>query len=66
MMNSEKCASKKGGGFKCVLGGLAAGVAVGMVGKVLMDNNARTLQKKAGKVADAMENLANSTMNMFK
>ena len=66
MMNSEKCASKKGGSLKCVLGGLAAGVAVGMVGKVLMDNNTRTLQKKAGKVADAMENLANSTMNMFK
>ena len=66
MMNSEKCASKKGSGLKCVLGGLAAGVAVGMVGKVLMDNNTRTLQKKAGKVADAMENLANSAMDMFK
>lgn len=60
------CNEKKGGSLKCILGGLAAGVAVGMIGKMLMDTNTKTLQKKAGKVADAMEKLADSAMDMFK
>ncbi len=65
-MCSDKCKEKKTSGLKCVLCGLGAGIAVGMIGKVLMDTNKRTLQKRANKVADAMENLANSAMEMFK
>ena len=60
------CNEKKGGHLKCILGGLAAGVAVSAVSAVLMNNSKRTLQKKAGKVADAMEELFNSTKEMFQ
>lgn len=64
--DKDKNCEKKGGSLKCIIGGVLAGVAVGMVGKVLMDNNKKTLQKKASKVADAMENLLNTAMEMFK
>lgn len=60
------CSEKKGGSVKCVLLGIGAGVAFGVAGKVLMDNNKRTLKKKAGKVVSAMENLAESAKDMFK
>ena len=65
-MQKECCGKKKGGSLKCVLGGLAAGTAVGVVGMLLMDNNKRTLQKKAGQVADAMESLIDSAKDMFQ
>ena len=66
-MNSlNSSCQKKGGAVKCLLAGMGAGVAVGVVGKVLMDNNKRTLQKKAGKVADAMESLIDSAKDMFQ
>ena len=63
---NQQCNDNKGTGLKCMLGGVAAGVAVSMVGVVLMNNNKRTLQKKAGKVADAMESLVDSAKNMFQ
>jgi len=66
-MNSQNTSCQKNGGaVKCLLAGMGAGVAVGVVGKVLMDNNKRTLQKKAGKVADAMESLIDSAKDMFQ
>ena len=60
------CNEKKGGHLKCILGGLAAGVAVSAVSAMLMNNSKRALQKKAGKVADVMEDLFNSTKEMFQ
>ena len=66
-MNCQNINSqKKGGAVKYLLAGMGAGAAVGVVGKVLMDNNKRTLQKKAGKVADAMENLIDSAKDIFQ
>lgn len=65
-MSNDKCSKKSGGSLKCILGGAAAGVAVSMVGVVLMNNSRRTLQKKAGKVADAMESLVDSAKSMFQ
>lgn len=66
MCNNGNCADKKGGSLKCILGGLAAGVAVSAVGVVMMNNNKKALQKKAGKVADAMEDLFDSAKDMFQ
>ena len=65
-MNSQNSSQKNCGAVKCLLAGMGAGVAVGVVGKVLMDNNKRTLKKKAGKVADAMESLIDSAKDMFQ
>lgn len=64
-MCSGTCNEKKGGSLKCVIGGMAAGIAVSAVSAVLMNNNKRALQKKAGKVADAMESLFDSAKDMF-
>lgn len=66
-MNSQSAScKKKGGAVKYLLAGMGAGAAVGVVGKVLMDNNKRTLQKKAGKVADAVEDLLDSAKDIFQ
>ncbi len=66
MMNSQSSCKKKGGAVKYLLAGMGAGAAVGVVGKVLMDNNKRILQKKAGKVADAVEDLIDSAKDIFQ
>lgn len=66
MKCNEKCEKKKSGSLMCILGGMLAGAAVSAVGIFLLTNNTRTIQKKANKVADAMENLANSAADMFK
>ena len=65
-IGSGSCNEKKGGSLKCILGGVAAGIAVSAAGAVIMNNNKRTLQKKAGKIADAMENLFDSAKDMFQ
>lgn len=66
-MNTNKaCEKKKGGGIWCVLGGMLAGAAVSAVGIALMQNNKRTLQKKADKVADALGDLVDSAKEMFQ
>lgn len=65
-MCKDKCEKNKGGALKCLLGGMIAGAAVSAVGIFLMTNSKRALQKKAGKVAQAMENLADSAKDMFK
>lgn len=64
-MCNDKC-NKKGGHLKCIIGGIAAGIAVSAVGVVMMNNSKRSLQKKANKVADAMENLLDSAKGMFQ
>lgn len=66
MCNSDNCKEKKGGSLKCILGGLAAGMAVSAAGMIMMNNSRKTLQKKAGKVADAMEDLFDSAKDMFQ
>jgi len=62
----KEASDKKSGVLKCILGGMAAGIAVSAVGVVMMNNNQKTLQKKAGKVADAMEDLLDSAKDMFQ
>ena len=67
MCNDKKCTEKKGAGtFSCVLAGVASGVVLGMIGKILLDTNKKALKKKADKVLDAMSNLGNSAMDMFQ
>ena len=58
----KKCASP----FSCMLAGLAAGVALGMIGKILLDTNKKALKKKADKMMQAMSELGDSAMEMFK
>lgn len=65
-MCNGTCNEKKGGALKGLIGGLMAGVAVSAVGVVMMNNNKKALQKKAGKVADAMEDLFDSAKDMFQ
>ena len=48
-----KCASTVG----CMLAGLASGVALGVVGKILLDANKKSLKKKADKMLSAMEDM---------
>lgn len=45
---------------------MASGVAVGMIGQKMIDDNKRMLKKKAKRVADAVENIADTTRYMFK
>lgn len=45
---------------------MASGVAVGMMGKKMIDDNKRILRRKANKVADTVENIADTTRYMFK
>ena len=67
MNTDKKCNEKKGvGTFGCVLAGMASGIVLGMIGKILLDTNKKALKKKADKVLDAMSNLGNSAMDMFQ
>lgn len=67
-MNKDKpCCEKKGTGtVSCMLAGLMSGIALGVIGKILLDSNKKQLTKKMNKVADAMENLTDSAKDMFK
>ncbi len=66
MCSSGDCKEKKGGSLLCILGGMLAGAAVSAGAICLMSNNKKTLQKKAGKVAEAMEDLLDSAKDMFQ
>ena len=66
MNNQQMNCTKKGGRLKYLLVGVGAGVAAGVAGKILVDNNMNVIQKKADKVADAMENLLDSAKEMFQ
>ncbi|MBQ6412456.1 MULTISPECIES: hypothetical protein [Clostridia] len=66
MCSSGDCKEKKGGSLKCILGGMLAGAAVSAGAICLMSNNKKMLQKKANKVAQAMEDLLDSAKDMFQ
>lgn len=66
MCNSDGCKEKKGSSLKCILGGMLAGAAVSAGAICMMSNNKKMLQKKAGKVAEAMEDLLDSAKDMFQ
>ena len=51
--NDKKCTSA----FSCVLAGLASGIALGVIGKILLDTNKKALKKKADKMMAAMEDM---------
>ena len=68
-MNNAKnncCENKCSSTFSCVLAGLASGIALGMIGKILLDSNKKALRKKADKMMDAMSELGSSAMEMFR
>ena len=66
MCNDKKCKEKKCSAFGCVLAGLASGVMLGIIGKILLDTNKKALKKKADKMLSAMSDLSSSAMEMFK
>ena len=70
-MNSEKnckknCGAKCASTFGCVLAGMASGIVLGAIGKLLLDKNKKALKKKADKLMDAMNELGASAMEMFR
>ena len=67
-MKSEKpCCEKKGMGVvPCMLAGLMSGIAIGVIGKILLDSNKTALMKKFNKMADAVEDLTDSAKDIFK
>ena len=67
MNNNQKCPKKKCTSvIGCMLAGLASGIALGVIGKILLDTNKKALKKKADKMITAMSDLSNSAMEMFK
>lgn len=66
--NQDKnCCEKKGAGIvPCMLAGLTSGIAIGVIGKIMLDTNKKALMKKLSKMADAMEDLGDSAKNMFR
>ena len=45
---------------------MAAGAAVGVVGKMVFDSNKRMLKKKADEMLSAMSDLGETAMDFFK
>ncbi len=68
MMCQEKaCKQKKGSGVvPCMLAGLMSGIAIGVIGKIMLDTNKKKLMKKFNKMATAVEDLTDSAKDMFK
>ena len=65
--NMDKmCKEKKKGTFGSILVGMAAGAAVGVVGKMVFDSNKRMLKKKADEMLSAMSDLGETAMDFFK
>ncbi len=62
----KSCCKKSTGVVPCMLAGLASGIAIGMIGKILLDTNKKKLMKKVNQMADAMENLGDTAKNMFQ
>ena len=66
-MNTDKnCPKKKCSTVGCVMAGLASGIALGIVGKILLDTNKKALKKKADKMLQAMSDLGDSAAAMFQ
>ena len=68
MVNQSKdCKCKKGSGVvPCMLAGLASGMVIGVIGKIMLDTNKKQLKKKFSEMADAMESLGDSAKNLFQ
>ena len=66
MNNDKKCNDKKCSVIGCVMAGLASGIVLGVIGKILLDTNKKALKKKADKMVAAMGDLSASAMEMFK
>ncbi len=67
MCQDKQCKEKKGSGVvPCMLAGLTSGIVIGVIGKIMLDTNKKTLMKKVNKMADAMENLTDSAKNIFQ
>jgi hypothetical protein len=63
----KTCKEKKGmGALGSVLAGMAAGAAVGVVGKIVFDKNKRILKKKADEMLSAMSDLSETAMDFFR
>jgi hypothetical protein len=62
----KMCNEKKCGKLGCVMLGMAAGAAVGVVGKLVFDQNKRMLKKKADEMLSAMSDLGETAMDFFK
>ena len=60
--SDKKCAST----FSCVMAGIASGVALGVIGKILLDTNKKALKKKADKMLQAIGDLGDSAMDMLR
>ena len=65
-MMDKSCCKKGTGVVPCMLAGLMSGIAIGVIGKIMLDTNKKALMKKVNKVADAMDNLTDSAKNMFQ
>lgn len=66
MCSDKNCNDKKCSVLGCVMAGIASGVVLGVIGKILLDSNKKALKKKADKMMSAMSELGNSAMDMFK
>ena len=66
MCPEKKCKDKKCSAFGCVLAGLASGMALGVVGKIVLDSNKKALKKKADKMLKAMADLGDSAAALFQ
>jgi hypothetical protein len=67
MNNEKKCCEKKSSGVvPCMLAGLTSGIVIGVIGKIMLDTNKKSLMKKVNQMADAMENLGDSAKNLFQ
>ena len=64
--NEKSCCKKGVGVVPCMLAGLMSGVAIGVIGKIMLDTNKKTLKKKVEKMTEAMENLGDSAKNLFQ
>ena len=49
-----------------MLAGLMSGIAIGVIGKILLDTNKKKLMKQVNKMADAVEDLTDSAKNIFQ
>ena len=62
----KSCCKKSSGVVPCMLAGLMSGIAIGVIGKIMLDTNKKSLKKKVEKMTQAMENLGDSAKNLFQ